>query len=150
MASAGSLNNSGTVSLALAAGHYFAYAASSNGGSTMISNITYFVVTDGLEALHVRCLTAVQARIRSLALAGLSGGNIVIQKLPLDRPLVGSGGIGLPASRTLLMVQSQQEEGLPPRWSQENLSPMLFFKLTPQFGLVALPLLTGITLDLGH
>jgi hypothetical protein len=106
--SAGSLNNNGTLTLALATGHYFAYAASSGGGNTAISNIVYCVVTDGLEALHARCLTAVQARIRSLALAGLSADNIVIQKLPLDRPLVGSGGIGLPA-----IVLSPRREAMP-------------------------------------
>jgi hypothetical protein len=106
--SAGSLNNNGALALTLAAGHYFAYAASSNGGSTAISNITYFVVTDGLEALHARCLTAVQARIRSLALSGLSGDNVVIKKLPLDRPLVGSGGIGLPA-----IILSPRREAMP-------------------------------------
>jgi hypothetical protein len=80
--SAGSVNNNGSASLGLATGHYFAYAASSLGGSTANSNVVYFAVTDGLESIHTRCLTAAQARVRLLALAGLPNSAVVIEKLP--------------------------------------------------------------------
>ncbi len=36
-----------------------------------------------------RCLAAVQARIRSLSLAGLSSGNVVVSKVALERNLTG-------------------------------------------------------------
>lgn len=94
-ASAGSVSNNGSVSLNLAVGHYFAYAASSLGGSTANSNVVYFAVTDGLESIHTRCLAAAQARVRSLALAGLPNSAVVIEKLPVTRNL--ASGIGLPA-----------------------------------------------------
>ncbi len=95
--------------LNLTTGHYFAYAASSLGGATAVSSIVYFVVTDGLESLHVRCLAAVQARISSLSLGGLPAGNVVIRKLPIDRGLGTSGGVGLPA-----IVLSPRRAAMPP------------------------------------
>jgi hypothetical protein len=83
------LNGSGSAALNLAAGHYFGYALSSFGGNVGVSAVSYFVVTDGLEALYARCLAAVQAKIRLLLLAGLSSDNVVVQKLPLERHRVG-------------------------------------------------------------
>jgi len=104
---AGSVLGNGTVVLNLAVGHYFAYVLSSLGGSTAISNVVYFAVTDGLESIHTRCLTAVQARIRSLALAGLANSAVVIEKLPVTRNLAGS--IGLPA-----VLLSPRRAAMPP------------------------------------
>src|SRR5262249_27966541 len=68
----------------------------------------YFAVTDGLESLHLRCLAAAQARIRALALDGLASDRVVIMKVPLERPLVGADGLGLPA-----IVLSPRHEASP-------------------------------------
>jgi hypothetical protein len=91
----GSIAGNGDVALALATGHYFAYAVSSVGGLQAVSAVSYFVVTDGVESIHTRCLTAAQARIRLLALTGLDNASVVIEKLPAGRNL--TAGVGLPA-----------------------------------------------------
>jgi hypothetical protein len=79
------------------------------GAANVTSSVTYFVVTDGLEALHARCLAAVQARIVALALSGVPSDQVVIRKLPAGRRLVGSDGIGLPA-----IVISPRRAAMPP------------------------------------
>jgi hypothetical protein len=104
---AGLVSENGDLELALAAGHYFAYAHSSRGGAEAISNVVYFVITDGLESIHARCLTAVQARIRLLALTDLSNARVVIEKLPMARKL--ATGVGLPA-----VVLSPHRAAMPP------------------------------------
>lgn len=91
----GSIGGNGNVVLALAAGHYFAHVVSSLGELQAVSSVAYFVVTDGQESIHTRCLVAAQARIRLLALAGLANESVVIQKLPAGRNL--TTGVGLPA-----------------------------------------------------
>jgi hypothetical protein len=93
--SAGSIEGNGAVELDLAPGHYFASVVSSLYGSQAVSNVTYFVVTDGVESIHTRCLAAAQARIQLLALDGLPGESVVIEKLPAGRNL--AAGVGLPA-----------------------------------------------------
>jgi hypothetical protein len=107
--SAGARVGDGELVLQLPTGHYFAYVASSDGAKKTASSVNYFVVTDGLESLHTRCLAAAQARIRSLALAGLDNERVLVRKVPLDRHLAGSGGIGLPA-----IVLSPRRAAMPP------------------------------------
>jgi hypothetical protein len=104
---AGSVSGNGDLELALATGHYFAYVHSSRGGAEAVSSVVYFVVTDGIESIHTRCLAAVQARIRLLALAGLSSARVVIEKLPVARNL--ATGVGLPA-----VVLSPHRAAMPP------------------------------------
>jgi hypothetical protein len=104
---AGSVDNNGFVLLSLATGHYFAYVVSSLGGDAAVSTVVYFAVTDGLESVHARCLAAVQARIRSMALAGVDTTRVVIEKVALSRNL--SGNIGLPA-----IVISPHRAAMPP------------------------------------
>jgi hypothetical protein len=106
---AGTVSGNGNVSLDLAPGHYFAYAASSLDGVVAASGVAYFVVTDGQESLHTRCLAAAQARIVSLALSGLAASSVVIRKLPVDRHLGASGGIALPA-----VILSPRRAAMPP------------------------------------
>ena len=92
---AGSVEGNGEVLLTLSPGHYFAYAVSSIGSVRVPSPVVYFVVTDGLESIHTRCLAAVQARIRLLGLAGIDSEHVLIEKVPAGRNL--STAIGLPA-----------------------------------------------------
>ena len=68
-------------------GHYFAYASTAIGTHQLTSPVVYFIVTDGLEAIHARCLDAVQVRIRMLLLDGLSDERIIVEKLPIARNL---------------------------------------------------------------
>ena len=70
---------------------------SSGVSGTFVSSVVYFVVTDGLDSLHNRCLAAAQARVRMLALAGLTNDNVLVRKVPIDRNLAGGDGSGLPA-----------------------------------------------------
>jgi hypothetical protein len=107
--SAGTRSGNGDVQLDLPAGHYFAYVASSSDAITMVSTVAYFVVTDGVEALHARCLDAVQARIRALALSGLQHDRVIVQKFPLERNVTGESGVGLPA-----IVVSPRRAAMPP------------------------------------
>jgi hypothetical protein len=92
---AGSIVGNGNVTLTLPTDHYFAYVVSSLGELQAVSGVSYFVVTDGLESIHTRCLAAVQARIRLLALDGLESQRVVIEKVAAARNM--SAGIGLPA-----------------------------------------------------
>jgi hypothetical protein len=105
--SAASLIGNGSSLLALATGHYFGYAQSTALGGTAASNVVYFAVTDGLESIHTRCLTAAQARIRLLGLEGLANAAVVVEKLPLTRNL--ATDVGLPA-----ILLSPQRSAMPP------------------------------------
>ncbi len=100
------VSGNGDATLDLDVGHYFAYAVTSYGGTISTSAVSYFAVTDGLEAIHTRCLAAAQARIRALTLEGLNGDNVTVRKVPIDRHLVGEG---LPA-----VVISPRRSTMPP------------------------------------
>ncbi len=84
---AGSFDPTGELSLVLVPGHYLAYAVSSASGVQTVSDVVYFTVTDGLESIHSRCLAAVQARIRLLALEGVAPQRVIIEKVPVARNL---------------------------------------------------------------
>lgn len=84
---AGMFNSAGELSLSLAPGHYFVYAVSSAGGVQTATEVIYFTVTDGVESIHSRCLAAVQARIRLLALEGVAEERVIIEKVPIARNL---------------------------------------------------------------
>ena len=92
---AATVDGNGSAELSLPAGHYFAYAVSTVGEVQVASRVVYFAVTDGLASIHSRCLEAVQARIRLLALEGIDNQRVVIEKVPAGRNL--SATIGLPA-----------------------------------------------------
>jgi len=81
----GARTGNGNLELNLPVGHYFGYAVSSLGAGLAISNVVYFVVSDGLESIHTRCLEAAQARIRLLALPDLSSANVLVEKVPTAR-----------------------------------------------------------------
>ena len=68
-------------------GHYFPYASTAIGTRRLTVAVVLFIVTDGLEAIHARCLDAVQARIRMLLLDGLSDERIIVEKLPINAAL---------------------------------------------------------------
>lgn len=93
----GSRTGNGTVSLTLAAGHYFAYVLSELADESVASSVVYFVVTTGNSAVHDQCLVAAQARIQALTLAGITSSNIIIRKIPTDRDIGGDGTYDFPA-----------------------------------------------------
>lgn len=82
---AGSRLGSGSLTLNLALGHYFAYAVSSSGALQTISNVVYSVVSDAADSIHSRCLEATQARLRLLGLAGLANERVLVEKVPTAR-----------------------------------------------------------------
>jgi hypothetical protein len=102
------ISGSGTATLELAVGHYFAYAVSELSGNAAVSNVVFFAVSDGQESIHTRCLISVQARIRSLALPGLNNSRVVVEKLPAMRAAT-IQAVGLPA-----IVLAPQRATMPP------------------------------------
>ncbi len=103
---AGMFDASGELTLSLVPGHYLAYAVATVNAAQVTSAVTYFIVTDGLESIHTRCLSAVQARIRLLELEGVSSERVLIEKVPAGRNL--SAAAGLPA-----IVISPQRAAMP-------------------------------------
>ncbi len=88
--SCGSRASNGTLNLTLSTGHYFGYALAVDSGGGAASNVVYFSVTSGGESVLFQCLQSAQARIQAILLPGLTSGNVIVRKLPLDR-YVGSG-----------------------------------------------------------
>lgn len=77
-----------TADIALSSGHYFGYMDT----ASVVTAPQYFGVTNGETAVHYRCLTAIQSRIQSLTLTGLSSSSVIIRKLSVDRDNTGDGG----------------------------------------------------------
>lgn len=78
----------GTVALSLAKGYYWAHVSNTlvlADTITEVSNLVYFAVTDATEAVHERCLDAVQARIQGLALSGIPSAQVYVRKVPWTR-----------------------------------------------------------------
>jgi hypothetical protein len=84
-ASVGNRLGDGPIGFEIASGVYWARCVSSLNNQVAISNFVYFQTTDGTQAVLEQCLTAVQARIRSLLLDGIDPANVVILKSPDDR-----------------------------------------------------------------
>lgn len=80
-ASVGSRSGDGTVSLALAAGYWWVYAATSN----YITPVVGVLVTTGNDAMWYRILVAVTERIQALSLSGLDSDNVIMQKFPFNK-----------------------------------------------------------------
>jgi hypothetical protein len=91
----GTRSGDGEVELALAVGHYFACCVSALGQAQVTSAVSYFLVTDGQESIHTRCLLAAQARIRLLGLEGVANDSVVIEKVAAGRNL--GAQVALPA-----------------------------------------------------
>lgn len=72
--SAGGRTGDGTLAVAPGTGYYWWYAQIASG----ISNLAYQNLTDGTQAVHRRCLAAVQTQIQALALPGLAPAGVVL------------------------------------------------------------------------
>ncbi len=68
--SSGSRTGDGTVALALPLGTYLAYVSNVSVGITTLSNVVYFNVTLQAQAVHWRCMSAVNAKIAGLTMTG--------------------------------------------------------------------------------
>ena len=77
----------GAVALDLDAGHYAAWCLSIDGDDMAVSQLQVFAVTDGTESVFRRILLAVQAKIRLLALTGITSANVVIRSVVTERNL---------------------------------------------------------------
>lgn len=87
---AGSRVGNGTVNLALAKGFYVAMVEAVRSDDIVAGNTVYFAVTDGVDAVHYRCLTAIQADVQALALTAIPGANVVVRWLPRLREQEGN------------------------------------------------------------
>jgi hypothetical protein len=99
----------GTAALALARGFYWAHCRSMLDQAAACSNLVYFQVTQLGDAVAYRCLLAVQARIRGLALTGLAEQSVLVQKVATDRDL----GQGRTFSLPVITVSPYAEELIP-------------------------------------
>ncbi|MBX7073591.1 MAG: hypothetical protein K1X71_10625 [Pirellulales bacterium] len=121
---AGARLGDGDLALALATGYYWGYVASTVAGATGISNLVYFQVTSGADALLYRCLLATQARIVALALPGLGAASVLVQKLASDRDLGAGRATALPA----IVVSPAGREQMPraggTNWRDETIYPV--------------------------
>ena len=64
-------------------GPFFWYATGVVSASPAVSSVIYAALTDQTQAVHYRCLLAVQQRIIGLELCGMPAGNVVIARAPL-------------------------------------------------------------------
>jgi hypothetical protein len=83
----GNRTGDGTVSLALAAGYYWARVESTLNSQVVNSNVVYFVVTTGDDPVFSQCLDGVLARLQGMTFAGLNTANFTRRKLPWNRKL---------------------------------------------------------------
>lgn len=79
--SVGSRSGNGTVTLDLAAGYWWVYAATANYISPMVG----VLVTTGEDAMFYRILVAVKERIQALSLSGLDADHVIVQKFPFNK-----------------------------------------------------------------
>lgn len=86
----GNRTGDGTVSLDLAAGYYMAYVESTLNSQTSSSNVVYFVVTTGGDAVLIKCWDAVLARLQLMTFAGMNVANFTKRKIPYNRKLTES------------------------------------------------------------
>lgn len=83
---AGDRSGDGDVSLTTGTGHFMAYCLSADGdGNQAVSSCVYFTVTATTDSIFDRILDAVQARIQSLSLSGISATSVLIKKLLTGR-----------------------------------------------------------------
>lgn len=85
--SAGSRTGNGTVTMTLARGYYWARVVSTKNDQQAVSNLVYFAVTNGTDAIAYKIGNRLVALIQALALSGVSSSSIVFRKVPYDRQL---------------------------------------------------------------
>lgn len=159
--SEGSRSGNGTITMTLTPGYYWGKVRSSDGTSAVDSDSVYFRITDADDEVSIsyQYQLAVQARIQSLALSGISNGNIAIKKLPWHRaadtyPQIiitgylpesiprGAGtnlrnDVGYPVTVTILAADNQDlttnhERNL--RWRQRIIQACIDNQINPSIG----------------
>lgn len=83
----GSRTGNGNITMTLTPGYYWGWVVSSLGGIEATSSLVYFRITDADDEVSIsyQYQLAVQARIQSLALSGITNSNIAVKKLPWHR-----------------------------------------------------------------
>lgn len=109
---AGSRVGDGALALPGLKGFYWGRCDSVFGGVDTLSNLSYFVASDGNDAVIWRAMLAAQARIQGMALSGIVNGSIVIQKEPWERAF-GSDRIGQYALPGIIICPFGKEQMLP-------------------------------------
>ena len=95
----------GDVTLTLADGLYWVHVISTLNSQCASSNWAYLRVSSGVESVFLQCASAVQSRIRSLSLADITSGEIIIRKREWLK--------GTPKPPKIIIVP--QTEAMPPR-----------------------------------
>tara|TARA_R100001594_G_scaffold116052_1_gene150989 strand:+ start:10714 stop:11442 length:729 start_codon:yes stop_codon:yes gene_type:complete len=78
------ITGNGTSALDLGVGYFFVYFANASSGAVE-SPIFYVNSSSSGTSVHYSCLTAVQAKIRSLSLTSIDNSDVIIRKLDSDR-----------------------------------------------------------------
>lgn len=79
---AGSLVGDGSTTIALNPCYAFYYVQNTNGSVVTVSNIVYSQCSWNTDSVLYRCLTAIQAQLQTLTLAGLTSSQIQVRYLP--------------------------------------------------------------------
>jgi hypothetical protein len=66
-------------------GLYWCKCESTLAAETVVSNLVYFIVTNGTDALHERLITGIKSRVQGLLLSGIANGSIYDRKVITDR-----------------------------------------------------------------
>ncbi len=86
--SAGSRTGDGSLALALPKGLYWFRCDSVLNGLATVSNLVFLAVTDGMDAVHERCLQSIVANLQTLVAAelipGITAGTRVYSQIELD------------------------------------------------------------------
>ena len=106
----GSRTGNGTVNVAPGNGYYWWRVVASNADGESVSNLVYQPMTSGTLALYDRILTAVQARIQSLALNGVANASVIVRKVPWDR----DAGAGKTYAFPIVQVSPHGQEQMVP------------------------------------
>lgn len=107
---AGQRTGNGTVSLPLAVGYYIGMIEAERSDDIVAGNTVYFAVTDGLDPVHYRFMLGLQADIRSLALSGIPGDNVVLRWLPRPRERDANGAMADPMPLVIISPAPQELE----------------------------------------
>lgn len=95
--SQGSIVGNGTIDLDVGTGYFFCYVQSSESGDEVATPPVYFVATSGSDAIMMKCLNGVKARLDLMTFAGISTDNIIVRMLPLDQGVGSTQTFSFPA-----------------------------------------------------
>jgi hypothetical protein len=102
----------GTIAATVPPGFYWWYVGSAIAPDLTVSNMVYQNVASQTDPVHLQCLSAVQAVVQSLSLAGVAASSVVIKKLAADRILgsLKAGTLGVPLPAVVLVAETERQD----------------------------------------